>query len=198
MAGNTITTYTGLEFDPLDPRPETIRIEDIAHALSLLCRGNGHCRTFYSVGQHCIAAAREALARGYDRRTALGALLHDATECYLSDVPHPYKVNMPRYRELEDQLLAVIFRKFLGGPLPQQDEQNIRQIDRALMYSDLHHLMDHPENKEMERTLVRNVDHTVRPFQEVEQEYLELFKELCPPARGKGPAWRVGGPTPGV
>lgn len=178
MAGATITTFTGLEFDPLNPRPDTIRIEDIAHALSLLCRGNGHCKTFYSVGQHCIAAAQEALARGYGRRTALGALLHDAAECYLSDVPHPYKTSMPRYRELEDALLAAIFRKFLGGPLPAAEEQHIRQIDRALMYSDLHHLMEHPENREMEGTLRRKTDYTVRPFQEVEQEYLELYRKL--------------------
>ena len=36
MGRGTITTFTGLEFDPLDPRPETLRIQDIAHALSLL------------------------------------------------------------------------------------------------------------------------------------------------------------------
>ncbi|MDO5598286.1 MAG: hypothetical protein Q4F92_08095 [Acidaminococcus sp.] len=178
MGRGTITTFTGLEFDPLDPRPETLRIQDIAHALSLLCRGNGHCRTFYSVGQHCIAAAREALARGCGNRVALGALLHDATECYLSDVPHPYKAAMPRYRELEERLLTAIFRKFLGGPLPAQDEKAIRQIDRALMYSDLHHLMDHPENREMEGTLLRKVDYRVRPFQEVEAEYLQLYGSL--------------------
>ena len=73
----------------LHPDPEKIRIEDIAHALSLLCRGNGHVRTFYSVGQHCLAAAKEAAAREDSRRVILAALLHDATECYLSDVPIP-------------------------------------------------------------------------------------------------------------
>ena len=121
MSEGEITTYTGIQFDPLHPDPETIRIQDIAHALSLLCRGNGHVKTFYSVGQHCLAAAKEAAARGNSRQVILGALLHDATECYLSDVPHPYKVNMPRYRELEDRLLQAVLDRFLGGPLTPEE-----------------------------------------------------------------------------
>ena len=51
--GEFITTYTGQHFEPTNPDPELIRIEDIAHALSMLCRGNGHVKTFWSVGQHC-------------------------------------------------------------------------------------------------------------------------------------------------
>ena len=47
-----IMTYTKKMFDPLQPNAELIDIEDIAHALSMLCRANGHFRSFYSVGQH--------------------------------------------------------------------------------------------------------------------------------------------------
>ena len=53
-----ITTYTGKHFDPVNPDASLLCIEDIAHALSLLCRGNGHVQTFFSVGQHCIACAK--------------------------------------------------------------------------------------------------------------------------------------------
>ena len=59
-----ITTYTGKHVEPLNPDEELICIEDIAHALSLLCRGNGHVKNFFSVGQHCINCAREGDARG--------------------------------------------------------------------------------------------------------------------------------------
>lgn len=52
-----ITTYTGKHFDITNMDPETISIEDMAHALSLICRGNGHVKTFYSVGQHCLQCA---------------------------------------------------------------------------------------------------------------------------------------------
>ena len=58
-----ITTYTRKHFDPVHPDPENICIEDIAHALSMLCRGNGHVSSFWSVGEHCICCAKEALGR---------------------------------------------------------------------------------------------------------------------------------------
>ena len=38
-----IMTYTKKMFDPLQPNVELVDIEDIAHALSMLCRANGHC-----------------------------------------------------------------------------------------------------------------------------------------------------------
>ena len=52
-----ITTYSGKHFDITHPNPEAICIEDIAHALSLICRGNGHMTTFYSVRQQCRQCA---------------------------------------------------------------------------------------------------------------------------------------------
>ena len=94
-----ITTYTRKHFDPVHPDPERICIQDIAHALPLICRGNGHVSTFWSVGEHCICCAKEALGRGYSNRQALACLLHDASECYMSDVPRPLKQEMPRYRD---------------------------------------------------------------------------------------------------
>lgn len=42
-----ITTYTGEYFYPANPDPEGIHIKDIAHALSMICRGNGHVKTFF-------------------------------------------------------------------------------------------------------------------------------------------------------
>ncbi|MBQ9611376.1 MAG: hypothetical protein IJV14_02155, partial [Lachnospiraceae bacterium] len=65
---NHITTFTGKHFDPMNPDPSAILVEDIAHALSLLCRGNGQVKTFWSVGEHCILCAKEAAARGLPGR----------------------------------------------------------------------------------------------------------------------------------
>ena len=61
---NFITTYTGKHIDPTNPDPEMICIADIAHALSLLCRGNGHVHTFWSVAQHCIAHGNAECCEG--------------------------------------------------------------------------------------------------------------------------------------
>lgn len=80
-----ITTYTGKHFKPTEPDPELFDIADIAHALSLICRGNGHVKMFWSVGEHCICCAKEAKARGLSDRMVLACLLHDASECYMSD-----------------------------------------------------------------------------------------------------------------
>ena len=96
----TITTYTGKKFNPMEPELETLDIRDIAHALSLTCRGNGHVKHFFSVGQHCLMCAKEAAARGYSKRVVLGCLLHDASEAYMSDVPRPFKVMLHEYVKL--------------------------------------------------------------------------------------------------
>ena len=66
-----INTFHAHRFDPTAAQTEDICVEDIAHALSLLCRANGHLRHFYSVGQHSLACQREAAARGWTPRVQL-------------------------------------------------------------------------------------------------------------------------------
>ena len=102
-----IKTYTGIMIDPLHPDADQIVITDIAHALSMLCRANGHFKSFYSVGQHSINCIQEAKARGYSRKVQLACLLHDASEAYLSDVTRPVKAELPRYRETLSQLCSL-------------------------------------------------------------------------------------------
>lgn len=46
-APDSIFTFTGGFIRPLDPDPEDICIEDIAHALSMQCRWTGHVSKFY-------------------------------------------------------------------------------------------------------------------------------------------------------
>ena len=124
---STITTYTRKHFDPVHPDPGLLCVEDFAHALPMICRGNGHVTTFWSVGEHCICCAKEAAARGYSRRLVLACLLHDASECYMSDVPRPLKQEMPRYREIEDHLLSVIYEKYLGSDLTAEEQRMMKQ-----------------------------------------------------------------------
>ena len=172
-----ITTYTGLHFYPTEPNPDGLRIEDIAHALSLLCRGNGHTKTFFSVGQHCLHCAREAQARGYSRRVVLACLLHDASEAYLSDVPRPFKQSMPQYRALENGLLDVIYTKFLGAPLTDEEASLVKQIDDDMLYFDLRILLNEPSD-EPEPEMQSDFSYDVLPFEKVERDYLKLYKKL--------------------
>ena len=113
-----ITTHSGQRVDIESPQAESIRIEDIAHATSFLCRGSGQANYFFPVARHCVYCAREAMAQGFSREVVLACLLHDASEAYMTDVPKPIKDNLiPQYREYEDKLLDVIYEKFIGRPL---------------------------------------------------------------------------------
>lgn len=81
-----IQTYTGGQFFPFDPKPEDVDIRDIAHALAMTCRFGGHCKQFYSVAQHSVLMYRAASTPSKVR-----ALMHDAAEAYIGDMPRPIK-----------------------------------------------------------------------------------------------------------
>ncbi len=137
-----IMTYTRKMFDPLRPEWEKIDIADIAHALSMLCRANGHFPTFYSVAQHCINCMVEAKARGYSERVQLACLLHDASEAYLSDVTRPVKAELPRYKEIEAPLQEMIWNKWLDTPLTAEERSTVFSIDDAILDYEFEQLME--------------------------------------------------------
>ena len=112
---SVMNTYSGQKFDPMKIAPEDVYLEDIAHALSLVCRGGGQIRWFYSVGQHSINCAHEALARGWSDRMALACLLHDASECYISDIIRPVKVhlqNLSSTPDLSERTFSSVEKEF--------------------------------------------------------------------------------------
>jgi hypothetical protein len=112
--GNWMQTYTGRQFWPIDPRPDEIFIEDIAHALGNACRYAGHCITFYSVAEHSVL-----MARAVPQEFKAWALLHDASEAYLVDVPRPLKPFLTGYADLEDRVMAAVATRFgLAAEMP--------------------------------------------------------------------------------
>ena len=174
---NYITTYGGTHFVPTEPDKFAIHITDIAHALSLICRGNGHVKTFFSVGQHCIHCALEAKARGYLPRLVLACLLHDAGEAYMSDVPRPFKQHLPQYRQWEDNLLSIVYEKYLGSPLTKEEEALVKEIDNDMLYYDLKELLGETLPGPAP-TMHTQFSYDVLPFHEVEEKYLVLFTQL--------------------
>lgn len=123
--GDWIQTATGRQFWPMDPRPGDVFLDDIAHALSLLCRFGGHCLRFYSVAEHSVLLSRAA-PRPYKK----WALLHDASEAYVVDVPSPIKPALAGYKPLEQQVMraiAVRFNLHLGMP------DVVKRLDRAIL-----------------------------------------------------------------
>lgn len=172
-----ITTYTGKKFDPMNPNIEAIEIRDIAHALSLTCRGNGHVKNFFSVGQHCVYCAIEAEARGYSKRVILGCLLHDASEAYMSDVPRPFKEMLPEYQQAEDQLIDLIYTKFLSSPLTEEEKKKVKDIDDDILYFDMLELLNVQQEGGAPKMQIE-LDYSVKPFEEVEKEYLDIFYRI--------------------
>ena len=171
-----ITTHSGQQVDIESPKADTIRIEDIAHALSFLCRGSGQANFFFSVARHCVYCAREAQAQGFSREVVLACLLHDASEAYMTDVPKPIKDNLiPQYRKYEDVLLDVIYRKFIGRPLTEEELSQVSLIDRVLLQYDLRYLL----NMDVELPLIHiELKYEYIPFEEAREAYLTLFQEL--------------------
>lgn len=134
--GDWMQTATGLAFWPMDPRPSEIRIEDIAHSLSHLCRYLGHTREFYSVAQHSVLVSR-ALPPEF---RAWG-LLHDAPEAYLVDVPRPVKPYLTGYREAEEAVERAVAEAF-GLSMPIPDE--VKRVDNAILADEAAQLMVTP------------------------------------------------------
>jgi hypothetical protein len=132
VAGH-ILTHSGVLVNPINPDPETILIEDIAHSLSMQCRYNGHTSKFYSVAEHSWWVSKFCTDE-----SALWALLHDATEAYLCDIPRPIKPLLTNYVEIETRLMEAIARKFgLDGTMPSE----VKLLDCAMLLPERDQLM---------------------------------------------------------
>ncbi len=90
-----VQTASGRRVSLVSPDPETICVEDIAHALGGICRYTGHTRRHYSVAEHSVRIASWLESEGQPPAVALAGLLHDAPEAYLGDPSYPLKVAMP-------------------------------------------------------------------------------------------------------
>lgn len=126
-----ILLSSGTKFWPLEPKPEDIHIEDIAHALSNICRYTGHCRRFYSVAEHSYFVS--AHLHEYGPRVQLQGLLHDASEAFMADIARPLKMSlvMEGYREAEARLEDIIYEKF--GVSPTDTERGLIKIADSRM-----------------------------------------------------------------
>lgn len=86
-----IATISGRIVDLAAPTADMIDIDDIAHALSNICRYNGHVEYHYSVAQHsCVVHDLLAESAG-SYALCLAGLLHDAHEAYTGDIVTPLK-----------------------------------------------------------------------------------------------------------
>ena len=105
-------TASGVALDLDNPRPEDTRLEDIAAALSKVCRFGAQANRFYSVAQHAVLVHDLVVEAGH-RELAAPALHHDSAEAYVCDLPSPLKALLHAkgnhaYREAADRLDQAI------------------------------------------------------------------------------------------
>lgn len=131
--GDWMQTYTGRMFWPIDPRHQEIHIHDIAHALSMMCRYNGHCKRFYSVAEHSVLVSQNV-----SPENALWGLLHDAPEAYLADIVKPAKPYIAGYKEAERRIMDEVCIKF---GLPGDEPPDVKYADTAILADELEQVM---------------------------------------------------------
>lgn len=127
-----IETGSGIQLNLLDPRPQDIVIEDIAAALSKLCRYTGHCPRHYSVAEHSLMVAIDSDITTCHPLVQLEALLHDAAEAYVGDVAAPLKTLLgDTYRVIEARVDSAIRHRF-GLPAAMSKEVHVADMRVAL------------------------------------------------------------------
>lgn len=107
-----IRTYTGGKVYFFEPEKSEINIMDVAHALSLLCRFNGAVVEPYNVAHHSCIVACEVYRETESKSLALSALLHDASEAFISDIPSPFKAHFPGFKEIEIKMEEWLSKRF--------------------------------------------------------------------------------------
>lgn len=136
--GNKIITASAGYFDYADPKPENINIEDIALALSHACRFAGMCEQYYSVAEHSILCMLLAEKMYPDNEElAFAALMHDASEAFITDIPKPLKLLCPGYGEVEKQVEAVIAEKY---QIETRWHEQVKEIDLMMLKTEKKHL----------------------------------------------------------
>lgn len=130
-----IETHSGIHFS-LDAPEFTPK--DIAHALANLCRFNGHVSKYYSVAEHSMMVSAIVYDWGGNKEQCLEALLHDATEAYMSDVPAPFKQLLPDWKKLDSELDTKL-REWAG--LPKDKTGIVKDADWVALFIEAYYLI---------------------------------------------------------
>ena len=175
--GNSLKTYSGLSFHIKSPQADEISLVDIAHALSLICRANGHFKHFYSVAQHCINCYREAAARRYSRNVQIACLFHDGSEAYISDITRPVKEYLPNYLEMESIIQNKVYEKFCLKKLSSADLEKVADVDDTVLWHEFNGLHNMPMWC-AEPKIYAELDLEYRDMKKVEQEFIAIAKSI--------------------
>ena len=98
--------YTsGKRVDLNNFKPGDVDLMDIAHNLAVLPRFAGNTSRPYSVLEHSVMVMQMTSEMKATPDVMMQALLHDATEAYIGDIPAPVKTVIPEIADFEKRLL---------------------------------------------------------------------------------------------
>lgn len=172
----TILLSTGRYFD--FTKPGTLTVEEVAHALSKICRFTGHCREFYSVAQHSVVVSY--LVPKHLRKQAL---FHDAAESVVGDMASPLKRLIPEYKALEKRCEAAIFS---GFDLPAELDLAVKHADRVALRTEQRDLMNKAGGLWSSLSGIDPADFRIHPMSPAAAEimFLDTYRDI---ERGTAP-----------
>lgn len=138
-----VETFSGSYVDVNRPKPDTIYLRDIAHALSNICRYGGHSKHFYSVAQHSVFCAERVRRCGGGRLQQIAALHHDDAEAFLGDIPRPLKPLLgAAYERLTNRMDQAIITA-LSLPVGKEDlhATKVKEADNWSLFVEAKHLL---------------------------------------------------------
>lgn len=184
-----IRTSTAKKLYPDNIGLLTVDIVDIANQLAKVCRYNGCLQEDYKVAQHCVIVEElvveelkqlEILAMGrihspfLIKKIRLQALLHDADEAYMPDIPSPYKPLLPDVRELQKKLQQHIFKHF---DLPEFEHSIIRSVDKDVRIAEIRSMSLWPEGDSKEDRFP-NLHIEPWSWREARDKFLDKFHDI--------------------
>ncbi len=175
----TILLQSGTYFDFTRPDASTFDIVDIAHGLSNICRFGGQCQAFYSVAQHSVYVSHLVTLEN-----RFAALMHDAAEAFLGDIPRPLKRLLPDYRALEDLTERAIATRFrFRWPM----DPEIKEADKAMLAAEQLQLMRNRDGwSDTKGVQAAGIDIIPWDPPEAKRQFLARFSFLCTEERDRG------------
>lgn len=152
--------------DPLKLEPGDLTIDFVARSLSRINRFCGSTICPLSVAEHSVVVSYMV-----PRDQALPALMHDAHEVIISDIPSPAKKTMGRQAKTAEDVIAGEVRKLFGLPLHVSEE--IKAADKVACYQEAALCFNRSDVHFMIRSLITGV-----PPEKLREKYALLGRAV--------------------